>query len=260
MVQVTGSKFLTGPPFSGALIIPRKFRARVTNVEALLDQAPTVGSKQDWSGHWRDQFSIATEDSAPSLGAIFRWLPALFEAQLFNAIPDTVRQYCFERFRAALNARLDKSRWLLRIQEIGEVGRIRGSPNLASSSIICFSVIVNCWDGSRRALDEIDCRKIFHLLNLDVSGELGQLSPAQRASARLQAHIGQPVLLKSKGDSGDTAILRMVLGARFFGIVAHAGPGSVEAALESEISDAMRALDKLELVAQMWSRAKHIAT
>jgi hypothetical protein len=261
MVQVTGSKFLTGPPFSGALIIPRKFCTRVTNVEALLDQAPTVGSKQDWSGHWRDQFSIATEDSAPSLGALFRWLPALFEAQLFNAIPDTVRQYCFERFRAALNARLDKSQWLLRIQEMdGEVGQIHGSPNLATSSIMCFSVIVNCWDGSRRALDEIDCRKIFQLLNLDVSGDLGQLSPAQRACARLQAHIGQPVLLKSKGDLGDTAILRMVLGARFFGIVAHAGPGSIEAALESEISDAMRALDKLELVAQMWSRAKHIAT
>ena len=260
MVQVTGSKFLTGPPFSGALIIPRKFRPRAANVEALLNQAPAVGSKQDWSGYWRDRFSIAPEDGTPSFGAIFRWLPALFEAQLFNAIPDTVRQYCFERFRAALNARLDKSRWLLRIQEFdGEAAQARGSPNLANSSIICFSVIVNCWDGSRRALDEIDCRKIFHLLNLDVSGELGQLGPAQRACASLQAHIGQPVLLKSRGDLADTAILRMVLGARFFGIVAHAGPGSVEAALESEISDAMRALDKLELVAQMWSRAKHIS-
>jgi hypothetical protein len=42
--------------------------------------------------------------------------------------------------------------------------------------------------------------------------------------------------------------------------VAHAGPGSVEAALESEIADAIRALEKLELLAQMWSRAKHIVS
>lgn len=259
MVQISGSKFLTGPPFSGALIIPRQFRSRSTNVDALLTQAPAVGSKQDWSAWWRDQFFIAPDESVTSFGAIFRWLPALLEAQLFNAIPSKLRHYSFDRFRMALNERLDKSQWLVRMDlPDGEVGKEDSNPNLATSSIICFSVMVSHWDGGRRALDEDECRKIFNLLNLDLSGKFGQLSLAQRAQAKLQAHIGQPVLLKSK-DGGGTAILRMVLGARFFSLVAHAGPGSVEAALESEIADAIRALEKLELLARMWSKVKHIA-
>ena len=67
------------------------------------------------------------------------------------------------------------------------------------------------------------------------------------------------LVIKSGDASGSTAMLRMVLGARFFSIVAHAGPGSVEAALESEIADAIRALEKLELLAQKWSKARHIS-
>jgi hypothetical protein len=40
-----------------------------------------------------------------------------------------------------------------------------------------------------------------------------------------------------------------VLGARFFNIVAYASGGSIEAALESEISDAIRVVEKIELLA-----------
>jgi hypothetical protein len=43
-----------------------------------------------------------------------------------------------------------------------------------------------------------------------------------------------------------------VVGARFFTIVGYAGAGAVEAALESEISDAIRAIEKLELLAMRW--------
>jgi len=43
-----------------------------------------------------------------------------------------------------------------------------------------------------------------------------------------------------------------VIGMRFFNIIAHAGPGGVAAALESEISDLIRAIDKLEILAENW--------
>jgi hypothetical protein len=150
---------------------------------------------------------------------------ALFEAQLYQMIPDSLRQSSFNRFRSALNARLDQSAWLVRL-DLLEPKELRDEEplNLATTSIICFSVMVAQRDGSRRALDEAECRKIFELLNIDVSDKLGQLSPGQRSLARIQAHIGQPVFLQSQ-DGGRTA-LRLVLGARFFGIVAHAGPGS----------------------------------
>jgi hypothetical protein len=67
MVQLSGSKFLTGPPFSGTLIIPRHLRSRVSNISVLLDRAPTVGSKQDWSAWWRDHFSVLPHEDVTSL-------------------------------------------------------------------------------------------------------------------------------------------------------------------------------------------------
>ena len=129
--------------------------------------------------------------------------------------------------------------------------------DLVAHTITCFSVVVSHWGGGTRPRGEEECRRLFSLLNLDLSGALGQLTPTQAALARLQAHIGQPVSLPNASASGVT-VLRMVLGARFFSIVAHAGPGSVNAALESEIADAVRALEKLELLAQMWHKAKDI--
>ena len=47
-------------------------------------------------------------------------------------------------------------------------------------------------------------------------------------------------------------ILRLVVGIRFFNIVAHSGPGSTTVALESEISDLVRAITKLEYLAENW--------
>ena len=174
-------------------------------------------------------------------------------------IPSSLRHYSFNRFRTALSRRVDDSDWLKRIEFGVELRAPQSQVNLATASIICFSVTVHHWDGTRRALDEDECRRIFHLLNVDVSNELGQLTSAEQAVARVQAHIGQPIFLKSNEQSGGRAALRMVLGARFFGMVAHAGPGSLEAALDSEIADAYRALEKLDLLARLWSKAKHVA-
>eukprot|EP01037_Dinobryon_pediforme_P007665 gene7665-7726_t len=262
MVQVSGSKFLTGPAFSGALIVPRTFHHRAATVGAWLAQAPAICCRDDWTSHWRNQFPGRNqfpdaENQKTSFGMIFRWLPALLEANLFNAIPEAVRQASFKRFRDALNRRLDTSEWLIRAQDTGQAA-ISAPHNLAAHSILCFSVSVLSENGTKSTLNEDDCRRIFTLLNRDLSGALGSLSPSEAASARLQAHIGQPVSLKSSDGTEYAAVLRMVLGARFFSMVAHAGPDSAEAALESEIADAVRALEKLELLSKLWDKARHI--
>jgi hypothetical protein len=259
IVQVSGSKFLTGPAFSGALVIPSRFRAIWQAVESLLEEAPGVGWKEDWSRNFRDHFSISNHKGVPSFGPIFRWVPALLEAELFNSIPDELKTYSFNRFREALNERLDQSQWLVRIDCNGASCQLDEAFDLATASIICFSIAVSKWNGEKRLLDEQECRKIFEALNADMSDQLGQLTLVERAVARLHAHIGQPVVLKSC-DGGTRTVLRLVLGARFFSIVAHAGQGAVEAALESEISDAIRALEKLELLAQNWTNLATVRT
>ena len=93
---------------------------------------------------------------------------------------------------------------------------------------------------------------MFELLNFDLSQRLGPLSPAEQITAAQCAHIGQPVTLAIGRDQRELSILRMVIGARFFTIVGYAGAGTTEAALASEIADAIRAIDKVELLAERW--------
>jgi hypothetical protein len=77
MVQLSGSKFFTGPPFSGALTIPLHYRERASGVRGLLAAAPGVGRPEDWNAWWRPRLMPSALSSPPSFGFLFRWLPAL---------------------------------------------------------------------------------------------------------------------------------------------------------------------------------------
>ncbi len=242
MVQVSGSKFLTGPPFSGALVIPRALRARVDAVATALATAPAVGHPDVWSAWWAER--LGRRATGASFGPLFRWLPALLEARLLDSLPVEFRRAAFGRFRAAVSERLAASPYV----QLIDVGEPAGADEFVRLSIQSFQVLGRRWDQELVPLDESACRRIFELLNRDLRSELPGLSPAEQVLAALQCHIGQPVAIAGK------AVLRMVLGARFFNIVGFAGPGAIEAALQSEISDALRAIAKLELLASRWWR------
>jgi hypothetical protein len=107
MVQVSGSKFLTGPAFSGALIVPVAMRDRRNAAAELLAAAPAVGRPEDWPRGWRAASAVG--GNTPSFGVLFRWAAALGEAHLLRAVPRTLYRGAFERFRAALHDRLEAS-------------------------------------------------------------------------------------------------------------------------------------------------------
>jgi len=264
-VQISGSKFLTGPPFSGALVIPTAWRARAPRVRERLTAAPGTAHPADWSPWWRpaledDLATVDTDDgndttaANPSRAHLFRWLPALLEARLLAMLPEALLQYAFERFRDSVRAYIADSRCLSAIDTADTADK-----GLGQRMIVCFQVLgrtamVGDADDVIRALDEDDCRHVFELLNTDLSQRLGACLPGERHTLAQPCHIGQPVCLNVDGRR--TTVLRLVLGARFFTTVGHAGPGAIEAALESEIADARCALEKLELVADSWWRLK----
>ena len=245
MVQVSGSKALTGPPFAGALLVPPALRDRRTAMAGLLK--PGVGYAEDWSATWSDVLP-ATKGQI-TFGAAFRWLPALLEVQLWRQVSPALRAHILARFSEAVTERLQHSdSFRLLPRESTAVGT--SSEEFTRESILAFEVLATRWDQSRDALGPDACRKMFEMLNRDVSELLPQLCVAEQALLRQEFHIGQPVEL---GDGGDPrTVLRLVLGFRFFTIVGLAGPGAIRAALESEISDLLRAIDKLEILAQNW--------
>jgi hypothetical protein len=249
MVQVSGSKFLTGPPFSGALILPASLRPRAPGIVEGLVQSPAIGGLADWLADWTSLLPDSV--GARSYGPLFRWLPALIEAKLFLQLPEDFRLGIASRFREALLEHMSSSQYL-RPLNIVEPPTTERSKVIAQHSILSFVVLGRRRNGELTALNETECKRLFELLNRDVASLLQPLAPGEEALARQPVHIGQPVKL----GASDTAItvLRLVLGARFFTIVGHTDPESRAAALESEIADAKRAIAKVELLSSYWSR------
>jgi hypothetical protein len=246
MVQVSGSKSLTGPPFSGGILFPTKLRERVEACKALM--RPGIGYPEDWSAWWSARMDLSA--TQPAFGAAVRWLPALLEAKLLRHVPEALRAHVLERFRTEVTDRLTKGDTFQVLERERDDGETAHDLQFARHSIISFNVQVRQWDGTRAPLDEPNCRRIFELLNQDARKLLPDASPAVQSVLSQEFHIGQPVGLGRGANS--RAVLRLVIGIRFFNIVGHAGPGAIAAALESEIADLMRAIDKLEILAENW--------
>ncbi|MGD9510613.1 MAG: phosphoadenylyl-sulfate reductase [Geminicoccaceae bacterium] len=248
MVQITGSKFLTGPAFSGALIVPAAMRARSADASALLAAAPAVGRAEDWPAAWRmgDDRPARLPDS---YGLLYRWIAALGEAALLGALPRSLCKHAFQRFRTALHERLEASPVLVPMptpdRHLADLGE--EAPGLAARSIICFSPTVEDAGGARRRASLEECQLLFECLNSDVSARLRGLDETEMGLARRAMHIGQPVALRTDGGEAPV-VLRLVVGARFFTIVGYPADGDHESALQAEIGDAVAAIAKMELL------------
>ena len=256
MAQISGSKFFTGPPFSGALLIPARLRVRRAEVARRLAQTPALAPPNFWSSPWREAFADIPSVT-PSFGPLLRWTGALIEAALFREASLESATRAFEAFCSALRGRLADCRYLIELDPPhvdDDNPGARDFQRFAGSSIICFAPFASGGAGARRRLDTAESELLFRCLNADLTGRLGPLDPVEQALAAQPCHIGQPVDL-TPGATPPNVILRLVIGARFFSAIAMAGARG-DAALDAEIVDAIRALDKAELILSRWDAAR----
>ncbi len=96
LVLITGSKFFTGPPFSGALLVPS---ALAPDFDTTGDIAPGLleyTSRSDWPKSWpvlRSRFPIRA-----NFGQWLRWEAALEEIRAYYSVPDEFRQMALTAF------------------------------------------------------------------------------------------------------------------------------------------------------------------
>jgi hypothetical protein len=102
MVAVTGSKFLTGPTFSGALFVPARVGARL-NSRLLPPGLRAYSARADWPATWVAGASM-TETS--NFGLLLRWEAALAELRAFRALPKGDVKAFMDAFAAAIHTRL----------------------------------------------------------------------------------------------------------------------------------------------------------
>ena len=102
LVAITGSKFLGGPPFSGALLAPPSDIERLHRAPI----SPALGdycARADWPAGF---ISRSVLPDLQSFGLLLRWEAALHELQAFRQIPADRLQTTLEGLAAATAQRL----------------------------------------------------------------------------------------------------------------------------------------------------------
>lgn len=249
LVLITGSKFFTGPPFCGAVLVP-------PNLASRLEAPPLPAGLAAYAG--RGEFpahatAASGLDAGTNLGLVLRWQAALAEMRAFAAVPRAERLALLDRFLSRVAAAIASHPDLVLLIPPGPE-----RPPLAhawdrQATIMGFAVLAP-GQAPRRPLNVAAARRLYRWLNADFRPVLphGASEKEQRLAGRL-CHIGQPVALA--GENGEEmGILRLSAGARLVSgepSLAHLDPDS---RIEREIADAMDVLAKISLILRQWSR------
>jgi hypothetical protein len=184
MVLITGSKFFTGPPFSGALLVPS---ALAGDLEAAADVASGLleyNSRSDWPRNWpnlRSYFPIRS-----NFGQWLRWEAALEEIGAYYRVPDEFRLMALTTFGEEVERIIASSPSLRLLPPQQRSGDTGADEELAQRTI--FPFVIRHGSGVR-SLD--DCRALYRAL------ARGAANPASAdpENAATPCLIGQPVAL-----------------------------------------------------------------
>ncbi len=242
---LTGSKFFTGPPFSGALLVPEGLSTRMSAPE-ISPGLRDYTSRSDWPRTWEGVRRTLRERM--NLGQFLRWSAALEEMRAYFAVPASYRKSALAQF-GAITERLITGEGALRLlpayEECGGASALGiDDEEMATRTIFPFLL-----RRSGRFLSPAECTQLYRWLNEDVSRLLpGPLPPRDQRLAAQLCHIGQPVALVDPA-SGATAALRISAGARIVSETwSDAGEAATLRALENEFEQVRIILDKLDLL------------
>ncbi len=244
VVLVTGSKFFTGPPFAGALLLPEAIVRR-------LDQAALPEGLEAYFG--RDEFpedcrAAARLPACGNYGLSLRWHAALAEMHAFATVPPARRAEILRGFGAVVRAAIAASP-ALDLLEAPEI--IRHASDEAWERLpSIFTFLIRAPHDPGRCLTPVEARCLYLWLNADLSAVL----PGHAAGARI-CHIGQPVRLPQPDEAGSEAfmgVLRVSAGARLIsGEPSHQGLAH-PLRIQREFADLHMVFEKLGLILRNW--------
>ncbi len=254
MVMITGSKFFTGPPFCGALLLPKHLAARLHESGRLPEGLADYGGSADWP----PGAPAVVADGAVNLGMVLRWQAALAEMAAFAQVPERLALQRTTAFIAGVEDAIATS---LHVAAVEVPAPLR--PALSPAGEACwdqlqtirsFLVLAPGPDGVRRPLDVSRARLVYRWLNADVSRAMPDTADdADRMLARLLCHIGQPApVADDRLDGAMAGALRISVGARLLsGEPSHEGLAA-PVRMAREIADVRRILDKIDLLLRHW--------
>ncbi|KAF0204806.1 MAG: hypothetical protein FD173_1527 [Gallionellaceae bacterium] len=229
MVGVTGSKFITGPSFSGALLIPENLSKKLRAV-SVADKLQAYCTRADWPANWGMARQLGEE---ANFGLLLRWESAIQELRAFRCISNAVTTHFLRTFAEAIHTHLASNL----IFEALPVPELQRHPLAATS-----------WDDTQTIFPFLLFRPVDAFTRVPLnSAETAQIYLAlQHASLGIErVQLAQPVACGTR-DGISVSALRMCVSSRLV-VEAAQHNGRDEQVV---IKRALRALDKVAQLVQ----------
>jgi hypothetical protein len=209
MITITGSKYFTGPPYCGALILPKKVSKLVNATKTTLPKGlNSYYNHSDWPTSWYCSKDLS---EGCNYGSNMRWNAAIVEMDRYYKTPVLYRNMGIEMFCNFVEDSIKEAAFL----EPLFIDRFQSNPydsNEFSLRNICtifpFFILKE-----GKALSDGKVKKLYTLLNSDISNSFEDAPLEIIRLAAQKCHIGQPVNVKN-GVDFQSAVLRISLGSR----------------------------------------------
>lgn len=209
IVTITGSKFFTGPPYSGALIIPKSVSKSIESVKKKLPKGlNNYYNHTDWPTSWYCSKDLS---DGFNYGSYMRWNAAIVEMNRYYKTPILYRNLGIEMFCHFVEDSINQASFLKPLFGNEEKINMYNSEEFGLRNIRTIFPFFILNNNKVLSIDKV--KKLYVLLNSDLSNQFKE-SPLEiiRLAAQ-KCHIGQAVNAKYKNDT-QSAVLRISLGAR----------------------------------------------
>jgi hypothetical protein len=207
LVLITGSKFFTGAPFSGALLVPENLAARCAAIADVPDGLGAYTGRSDWPARFSG--IRAGLPAQANLGTLLRWTSAIAEMRDYFAVPDSFRAFALAQFAEVVPRLMTAEPSLAAMPLPDEGSDMFDAEEFGARTIFPFFV--------RRKgalLSHAQASILYRALNDDVAPLLpATLPPMLRFLAARRCHIGQSVAVPD-GKGSSLGVLRISAGAR----------------------------------------------
>ncbi|MBA4317350.1 MAG: hypothetical protein C0412_03015 [Flavobacterium sp.] len=209
IVTITGSKYFTGPPYSGALLLPKSVSKVILSVKNSLPAGLTqYYNHSDWPISW---FCSNDLSDGYNYGSYTRWNAAIVEMDRYYKTPILYRNMGIEMFCNFVEDSIKEASFLEPIYDNETKTNSYNSEEFGIRNIRTIFPFFILKNNEVLSIDKV--KKLYTLLNSDLSDQFED-SPLEiiRLAAQ-KCHIGQAVNVKY-GNDIESAVLRISLGAR----------------------------------------------
>lgn len=249
-VLITGSKFYSGPPFSGALLLPEKEALSLTRM------APGLG---DYFA--RPEFDERLSEAREALperynyGLLMRWEAALDGVERYVRISLERRAEIINIWVSNIQKLIQATPYLCNFDNDAHKAYLVHDEGLPGGCNTIVSFTLHPPDDfgyPGRALDKKHLKQIFHSMSDEVSARLPTTAnDAEREAVKARCFIGQPVTVNQH--QLELSVLRIAIGALLIcRINEAAGNGDVALAVEQMLDEDRLLFRKLSVLTKYY--------